>query len=390
MVVPRRPLRDAGRLRPRRRARHDGASPLGQTRRRLRRPRRPPVIWLDFPYREEPLRYDGSETPAPPDVRTYRWQPGESRRARVPRGRRRLAPRCSGSCPHAVRADAAWVSVDEAAALAAWGLHRWHYRPDPPRLLETVAFDRDAGARRSRPCTSPGSAARRTRTPSSATAAASATTAYVAAAEGVLDHVAANLTPGGTFWPQWTSERGWTWGWHPDHTRAHARTLADATLFMLRAGGRWDASARSNVEVALPHAARRTARCRRRTTSRPVTRRRGTARPACRGSPRSSRPATSRRRAAAGEYYARFDAWYGAPEDVDLAPTLRGRLRGADGVRRARGLGDRAPRRRLDADLPLLLRRRLLRDTMLGPLRLPDAAAPTRRRPRTSTSTRSG
>ena len=24
-----------------------------------------------------------------------------------------------------------------------WGLWRWHYRPDPPRLLETVAFDRD-------------------------------------------------------------------------------------------------------------------------------------------------------------------------------------------------------------------------------------------------------
>src|SRR5687768_1903865 len=37
-----------------------------------------PVVWLDFPYREEPLRYDGSEVSAPPDVRTYRWSPGES------------------------------------------------------------------------------------------------------------------------------------------------------------------------------------------------------------------------------------------------------------------------------------------------------------------------
>ena len=37
-----------------------------------------PLIWLDFPYREEPLRYDGSETPAPPDIQTYHWQPGES------------------------------------------------------------------------------------------------------------------------------------------------------------------------------------------------------------------------------------------------------------------------------------------------------------------------
>jgi hypothetical protein len=37
-----------------------------------------PQVWLDFPYREEPLRYDGSDTPQPPDVRTHRWQPGES------------------------------------------------------------------------------------------------------------------------------------------------------------------------------------------------------------------------------------------------------------------------------------------------------------------------
>ena len=36
-----------------------------------------PLVWLDFPYREEPLRYDGSETPAAPDVQTYRWSPGE-------------------------------------------------------------------------------------------------------------------------------------------------------------------------------------------------------------------------------------------------------------------------------------------------------------------------
>src|SRR5204863_6376853 len=71
------------------------------------------------------------------------------------------------------------------------------------------------------------------------------------AAESVLDHVAGNLAPGGTFWPQWTHDRGWTWGWHRDHRRAHARTLADATLFMLRAGGRWEHAARSNLAVAL-------------------------------------------------------------------------------------------------------------------------------------------
>src|SRR4051794_36678359 len=77
-----------------------------------------PQIWLDFPYREEPLRYDGSETPQPPDVQTHRWQSGESveldfrqsdgdwRRALrdlVPEGTRSL--------------DSAWVSIEEAAEL---------------------------------------------------------------------------------------------------------------------------------------------------------------------------------------------------------------------------------------------------------------------------------
>src|SRR5215208_680260 len=99
-----------------------------------------PVIWLDFPYREEPLRYDGSETPAPPDVRTHRWQPGEkvalTFRESDGDWRGALRPRDNG-------AAAAWVSVEEAAELAAWGLYRWHYRADPARLLETVGFDRD-------------------------------------------------------------------------------------------------------------------------------------------------------------------------------------------------------------------------------------------------------
>ena len=57
--------------------------------------------------------------------------------------------------------------------------------------------------------------------------------------------------------------------------------------------------------------------------------------------------------------------WYGAPEDVDLAPTSEDGYAARDGVRRARGLGDREARRRLAADVPLHLRRRLLADTTL-------------------------
>ena len=292
-----------------------------------------PVIWLDFPYREEPLRYDGSERPAPPDVCTHRWQPGESvhlefevfdhdEHARV------LREACVTGTQTPRAADAGWVSVEEAAELAAWGLYRWHYRPDPPRLIETAAFDRDAfGEHGDRDAMHvswvsgvPYAYAllrhgRRVGNPD-----------YAAAAEAVLDHVAANLTPGGTFWSQWTATRGWTWGWHPDHSRLHARTLADATLFMLRANAlvshkpSWAAAARSNVRVAL--------RTQRADGALPAAHHvqtgeavswDGTAGISWIPALVEAGHVEEARRA--GEYYERFDTYHGAPEDVDLAPS---------------------------------------------------------------------
>jgi hypothetical protein len=277
-----------------------------------------PVVWLDFPYREEPLRYDGSETPAAPDVQTYRWSPGERvelsyREVDGPAVLRELA---------APAADPGWVGVEEAAALAAEGLHRWHYKPDPPRLIETAAFDRDAfGDRGDRD-------AMHVSWVSGAPYAYAllrhgrrvGNDAYVQAAESVLDHIAGNLTPGGTYWAQWTAERGWATGWHPDRTRLHARTLADATLFMLRAGGRWAESARSNVAVAV--------RTQREDGAFPAAHHvetgdavawEGTAGMAWIPALVAAGEHEAARRA--GEYYAAFDTWYGAPEDVDLAPT---------------------------------------------------------------------
>jgi hypothetical protein len=278
-------------------------------------------IWLDFPYREEPLRYDGSNTPAPPDVRTYRWSPGEEVELE-------LTELDHGDHSRLLREpappfeDPAWVSAEEAAALAAWGLHRWHYKPSPPRLMETAAFDRDAfGARGDRDnmhvswvSGAPYAYAllrhgRRV-----------GNLEYVAAAESVLDHIAANLTPAGTYWAQWTGDGGWTTGWHPDRTRLHARTLADATLFMLRAGHRWADSARSNVAVAV--------RTQRDDGALPAAHHvqtgdavswDGTAGLAWVPALVEAGEVGAARRA--GDYYAQFDTWYGAPEDVDLAPT---------------------------------------------------------------------
>jgi hypothetical protein len=274
-----------------------------------------PVVWLDFPYREEPLRYDGSETPAAPDVQTYRWRPGERVELDVREaGRDVLRPSTSF-------VDPAWVSVAEAAELAAWGLHRWHYRSDPPRLLETAAFDRDAFAGLDRDAMhvswvsgAPYAYAllRHGRRVGNA--------AYVEEAEAVLDHISANLTPGGTYWAQWTADRGWTTGWHPDRERLHARTLADAALFMLRAGHRWRASALSNVAVAV--------RTQREDGALPAAHRvetgeavswEGTAGIAWVPALVAAGELAAARRA--GAYYRSFDSFAGAPEDVDLAPT---------------------------------------------------------------------
>jgi len=275
-----------------------------------------PVVWLDFPYREEPVRYDGTATPAAPDVQTYRWQPGERVDLDV-----RVCDRAALR-PEGPFVDPSWVSAAEAADLAAWGLYRWHYRPAPPRLIETAAFDRDAF----------GSLGDRDHMHVAWVSGAPyayallrhgrrvGNVAYVAAAEAVLDHIAANLTPAGTFWAQWTASDGWTAGWHPDRDRLHARTLADAALFMLRAGGRWRGAALSNVAVAV--------RAQREDGALPSALHAQTGEavswdgtagiswvPALVAA--GELPAARR----AGAYYRERDVFCGAPEDVDLCPT---------------------------------------------------------------------
>jgi hypothetical protein len=285
-----------------------------------------PVVWLDFPYREEPLRYDGSHTPAAPDVTTHRWEPGEEVELVWEAYDHDDVASVLRALP-APSPPAPWVSVDDAAVLAAEGLLRWHYRPDPPRLIETTAFDRDAFGDKG------------DRDAMHVSWVSGVPYAYallrhgvrvgnehaVLAAEAILDHVAGNLSPGGTFWAQWAAGRGWTTGWHPDRTRLHARTLADATLFLLRAArvhvaNGWEQAVRSNVAVAV--------RTQREDGALPAAHHvdtgdavswEGTAGMSWIPALVAAGELDAARRA--GAYYAAFDAWYGAPEDVDLAPT---------------------------------------------------------------------
>uniref|UniRef100_A0AAU2W116 Uncharacterized protein n=1 Tax=Streptomyces sp. NBC_00008 TaxID=2903610 RepID=A0AAU2W116_9ACTN len=229
-----------------------------------------PVLRLHFPYREEPVSYYGSGTPRPADTPTHLWQPGERRTLH-------FTVHLHDTDPHAYapvlrtlhRATpahpepAAWTGVEEAARLSAEGLHRWHYRADPPVLLETAAFDREAlGERGDRPAMHVSWVSG---TPYAhalllhARRVGDETMARDAAA--VVDHICANLTPGGTFWGQWSASGGWSAGWTGDRRRVHARTLGDATLFTLRAlvaerdhgadHPAWDLAVRSNLATAL-------------------------------------------------------------------------------------------------------------------------------------------
>ncbi|HUS14945.1 MAG TPA: MBL fold metallo-hydrolase [Chloroflexia bacterium] len=142
-----------------------------------------------------------------------------------------------------------------AAGAAAEGLLRWHLRSDlgPGVLAETVAFDGSKVRDEMHVAWISGAPAayallRHGRTRGDG--------AVVEAGQAVLDRVASGLAPCGAFWGIWTP-RGWRAGWNGDPQKLHARTLAEATLFLVRALAlepehpTWAAAARSNLDYCL-------------------------------------------------------------------------------------------------------------------------------------------
>ncbi|MGH3662976.1 MAG: hypothetical protein ACRDTQ_14095 [Micromonosporaceae bacterium] len=306
-------------------------------------------LHVDFPYVEEPVSYVGDQDPAPPLAQTHLWRPGERQVLqlqlyRLPADRHSypavLRDRHARSAAAPLRP---WVTVEEAAELAGYGLHRWHYRPDPPVLLETAAFDREfndnvkgLGDRDAMHVAwvsgvpyAHGLLAHGRRRGDDE---------QVAAGAAVIDHVCDNLAPSGTFWGQWTAARGWGKSWTPVPDGLHARTLAEATLFLRRAVAaeqaagtprpRWLHAVRSNLDVAvrnqradgnlgsLLHA-----------VDGRVLSWAGAAGLSWVGALAEASELDGRYLEAAeqaGDYYARFvheEFLHGAPEDVDLAPT---------------------------------------------------------------------
>ena len=240
-------------------------------------------IWLDMPYREEPVRYVGLPEPQPPVATFARWEPGRSVRVAFQiylgqpephaydpflralyRRRRRTMP---------LRP---WLTPQSAAALAAHGLVRWHFRrmetdgSSVAILAETAGFDREAGDGAGNSVDRenmhvawvsgiPWAAALlrfgRLRGDRAATAAGMA----------VLDTIATEgVSPSGTFWGEWRAGTGWGGGWNPSGW-LHARTVSEATLFLLRAirderaEGHahpvWETATRSSLAFAAAHQA---------------------------------------------------------------------------------------------------------------------------------------
>lgn len=229
-------------------------------------------IWLNFPYREEPVTFVGDPMPKPADIATHRFEPGE-------RVTLELKVYAAPPDPHAYdpfvrrmyglhakeHALHPWMGLEEAAELTAHGLYTWHYNAEEGILYETAAFDREfnnnvkgmgdrphmhvgwvSGAPYAHALLAYG---RRKGLP-----------AYADAAVRVLDKIASGLSPSGIFWASWIAGRGWTAGWNPKSTWLQARTIAEATLFMTRALAferergiehpEWERAVRSNLSFA--------------------------------------------------------------------------------------------------------------------------------------------
>jgi hypothetical protein len=306
-------------------------------------------LHADFPYREGPVTYTGYAQPAAPLKETHTWQPGERHVVelcvyRLLADRHTYTPvlreRHARSATEPLRP---WVGVAEAAELAAYGLHRWHYRADPAVLLETAAFDREfndnvrglgdrgamhvawvSGIPYAHALLAHG---RRRGDPDQAAAGAA-----------VIDHICANLAPSGTFWGQWTADRGWGQSWTPVRGGLHARTLAEATLFLHRAivaeraagvpRETWVRAARSNLDVAVKNqsADGNLASLLHADDGRVLSRAgsAGLTWVAALAEARDLDPMYLEAARRGGDHYAHFvleEFLHGAPEDVGLAPT---------------------------------------------------------------------
>lgn len=253
----------------------DEMSPLGLSGLGFRGNAAGTEIWLNFPYKEEPVTFIGNAVPAPADLHMYDFKPGEKVQLHlyVYAG----SPDAHSYNPFVRqmydihRADHGlnpWMGLEQAAELTAYGLYQWHYDKENDILRETAAFDREFNnnvkGMGDRPHMHvswvsgvPYAYALLTYGKSQGISS------YSDAGIAVLNKIATGLAPCGTFWASWELGRGWTAGWNPKRTWLQARTVSEATLFLIRAlafekeAGNahqdWEQVVRSNLRFAAEH-----------------------------------------------------------------------------------------------------------------------------------------
>ncbi|GIN69785.1 hypothetical protein J14TS2_02600 [Bacillus sp. J14TS2] len=231
------------------------------------------TIWLNYPYREEPKTFFSPVEPHPADCPTYQWKPAETVKIqyKVYVGEQDLHAydpfiRELYSQHQKMYSLNPWVDLKKAAELTAHGLHYWHYDPNYHILNETAAFDRElngnVGGKGDRPHMHVGWV-------SGAQYAHALLTygrrndvkSYTEAAINVMDKIASGLAPIGIFWAEWKVDKGWGTGWNPNRNWLQARTISEATLFMVRSllfehkhdqtHQDWEKAVQSNLDFAV-------------------------------------------------------------------------------------------------------------------------------------------
>ncbi|MBN1901229.1 hypothetical protein JW926_07900 [Candidatus Sumerlaeota bacterium] len=204
------------------------------------------TIGLNFPYREEPVKYSFChESGNAPEFTFFYLQRGESfplyfdfgvaphdlhfyaSFLRLIHERKRQAP------------TNAWLEADQACRILAEGLYRWHYDEKEAVLWETCAFDKYFGKRDSYVDRFNMHLAWVSGAPSAMSllwyGRSTGNQSFINAGTRVLDKVASGIAPLGTFYPCWMAGKGWTCGWNTEDNLIQARTAAETTLFLLRA-----------------------------------------------------------------------------------------------------------------------------------------------------------
>ncbi len=206
-----------------------------------------PEIALEYPYREEPVKFSFCHEDRTEPEETFVFLPEKTPLELefklgfdLPDLYGFAAPQRAiyQSAPPSQKAKGT-LSSDVVEHSAHIGLLRWHFDTRQQAIFETATFDRHFGRK--------GNYLERSHMhagwlsgllPAYTLLWAGRETSHmdsVLAGTTILDKFAGRLAPCGTLFPVWTEEHGWSCSFGPYDGSAHSRTVGEACVFLLRA-----------------------------------------------------------------------------------------------------------------------------------------------------------